>query len=131
MIPRTTAAKVGKSLLALFCRAIPIASQKTLSPSQVRLLQALQSGATLKSHRYLDGRKEYLLHPLHPLTGEAVQVPSRDVRRLEELGLLLSNHKFPSTTLFLSQRGLLTLQALSPSSSPGKVMPRSSGLSAP
>ena len=128
MIPRTTAAKVAKSLLALFCRAIPSASQKTLSPSQVRLLQALRSGAALKSHRYLDGRKEYLLHPL---TGEAVQVPSRDVRRLEELDLLLSNHKFPSTTLFLSQRGLLALQALSPSSSPGKTMPSSSGLSAP
>lgn len=131
MTPRTTAARAVKSLLALFCRVLPNAQQKTLSPSQVRLLQALQSGATLKSHRYLDGRKEYLLHPLHPLYGEAVQVPSRDVRRLEELDLLLSNHKFPSTTLFLSQRGLLTLQALSPSSSPGKVMPRSSGLSAP
>lgn len=128
MIPRTTAAKVGKSLLALFCRVLPNAHQKTLSPSQARLLQALQSGATLKSHRYLDGRKEYLLHPL---SGEVLQVPFRDVRRLEELDLLLSNHKFPSTTLFLSQRGLLTLQALSPSSSPGKVMPRSSGLSAP
>ena len=128
MTPRTTAARAVKSLLALFCRVLPNAHQKPLSQSQTRLLQALQSGATLKSHRYLDGRKEYLLHPL---SGEALQVPSRDVRRLEELGLLLSNHKFPSTTLFLSQRGLLTLQALSPSSSPGKVMPRSSGLSAP
>ena len=128
MTPRTTAVRAVKSLLDLFCRVLPNAHQKPLSSSQARLLQALLSGGTLKSHRYLDGRKEYLLHPL---SGEALQVPFRDVRRLEELDLLLSNHKFPSTTLFLSQRGLLTLQALSPSSSPGKVMPRSSGLSAP
>ena len=104
MISGITAARVGKSLLALFCRVIPNVSQKVLSPSQARLLRALLSGGTLKSHRYLDGRKEYLLHPLR---GEAVQVPFQDVRRLEELDLLLSNHKFPSTTLFLSQRGRL------------------------
>ena len=104
MISGTAAARVGKSLLALLCRVIPNVSQKVLSPSQARLLRALLSGGTLKSHRYLDGRKEYLLHPLR---GEAVQVPFQDVRRLEELDLLLSNHKFPSTTLLLSQRGRL------------------------
>ena len=104
MISGITAASVGKSLLALLCRVIPNVSQKVLSPSQARLLRALLSGGTLKSHRYLDGRKEYLLHPLR---GEAVQVPFQDVRRLEELDLLLSNHKFPSTTLLLSQRGRL------------------------
>ena len=104
MISGTDAARAGKSLLALFCRVIPKFPQKVLSPSQARLLRALLGGGTLKSHRYLDGRKEYLLHPLR---GEAVQVPLQDVRRLEELDLLLSNHKFPSTTLFLSQRGRL------------------------
>ena len=104
MISRTTAVRVGKSLLALLFRVIPNSPQKVLSPSQARLLRALLSGGTLKSHRYLDGTKEYLLHPLR---GEAVQVPMQDVRRLEELDLLLSNHKFPSTTLFLSQRGRL------------------------
>ncbi|MYC94154.1 MAG: hypothetical protein F4X14_04215 [Caldilineaceae bacterium SB0661_bin_32] len=104
MISGAAAARMGKSLLALFCRAIPTSPQTVLSPSQARLLCALLSGGTLKSHRYLDGRKEYLLHPLH---GEALQVPSQDVRRLEELDLLLSNHKFPSTTLLLSQRGRL------------------------
>jgi len=104
MISGAAAARMGKSLLALFCRAIPNSPQTVLSPSQARLLRALQSGGTLKSHRYLDGRKEYLLHPLR---GKAVQVPFQDVRRLEELDLLLSNHKFPSTTLLLSQRGRL------------------------
>jgi len=104
MISGAAAARVGKSLQALFCRVIPKPRQNVPSPSQVRLLLALLNGGTLKSHRYLDGRKEYLLHPLG---SEPTQVPFQDVRRLEELDLLLSNHKFPSTTLLLSRRGRL------------------------
>ena len=102
MISAAAAARVGKSLQSLLCRVIPKSQQNVPSPSQARLLLALLNGGTLKSHRYLDGRKEYLLHPLR---GEAIQVPSQDVRRLEKLDLLLSNHKFPSTTLLLSQSG--------------------------
>lgn len=104
MISAAAAARVGKSLQALIFRFLPDSQQNVPSPSQVRILRALLDGGTLKSHRYLDGRKEYLLHPL---SGEAIQVPLQDVRRLEELDLLLSNHKFPSTTLLLSQRGRL------------------------
>ena len=76
--------------------------QSDFSPPQTRLLDALQRGDTLKSHRYLDGGKEYRLHPLD---GEAVSVPAEDVRPLVDRGLLLSNQKFPAATLFLSDRG--------------------------
>ena len=64
------------------------APQSDFSPPQIRLLDALQRGDTLKSHRYLDGGKEYRLHPLD---GEAVSVPAEDVRPLVDRGLLLSN----------------------------------------
>ncbi len=99
---RATASKLSESLMALCWRLGRPSPQKRLSPTQKQILQALLAGATLKSHRYLDGGKEYRLHPL---SGEAVPVPAQDVRRLEDKRLLLSNHKFPATTLFLSQRG--------------------------
>ena len=102
MMLRTTAAGLFESLLAAYWRLAPTSSQKRLSHSQMRILRALLQGNTLKSHRYLDGRKEYRLHPL---SGEATLVPAQDVRPLEDQGLLLSNHKFPAATLFLSQRG--------------------------
>ncbi|MDE0312026.1 MAG: hypothetical protein OXI52_07150 [Caldilineaceae bacterium] len=69
---------------------------------QKLILRSLLDGATLKSHRYLDGGKEYRLHPL---CGDAAQVPEQEVRGLEERGLLLSNHKFPAATLYLSRHG--------------------------
>ena len=69
---------------------------------QKQVLRSLLHGATLKSHRYLDGAKEYRLHPL---CGDATQVPENEVQGLEERGLLLSNHKFPAATLYLSQHG--------------------------
>jgi len=99
---RVTASKLSQSLKAVYLRLGRSSPQKRLSPTQKRILRALLGGATLKSHRYLDGGKEYRLHPL---SGEAARVPAQDVHRLEEVGLLLSNHKFPATTLFLSQRG--------------------------
>lgn len=99
---RATASKLSQSLMALFWRLGRPSPQKRLSPTQKQILQALLGGATLKSHRYLDGGKEYRLHPL---SGDAARVAAQDVHRLEVMGLLLSNHKFPATTLFLSQRG--------------------------
>lgn len=101
MLP-AIAARAGSRLLAVLRRVTGSTPQKELSPSQLLLLRALLHGGTLKSHRYLDGEKEYRLHPL---TGEATQAHAPDVRRLEDLGLLHSNHKFPATTLSLSQRG--------------------------
>ena len=102
MTLRTTAARVRAGLSGLFCRLAHRTLKRELSPSQILLLQELLQGDRLKSHRYLDGGKEYRLHPLN---GRATQVPAKDVRRLEDLGLLFSNHKFPAATFFLSQRG--------------------------
>lgn len=102
MMLRTTATGLFHSLLAAYWRLAHTSPQKGLSFSQMRILRALLQGNTLKSHRYLDGRKEYRLHPL---SGEATLVPAQDVRPLEEQALILSNHKFPAATLSLSQQG--------------------------
>ena len=102
MILRSTAAKLRQSLLAASRALRPQSPQRGLSPVQKQILRSLLHGATLKSHRYLDGAKEYRLHPL---CGDATPVSVQEVRGLEERGLLLSNHKFPAATLYLSQQG--------------------------
>jgi len=104
MILRSTVAKLRQSLLTASRTLRPPSSQRELSPVQKQILRSLLDGATLKSHRYLDGGKEYRLHPLY---GDATHVPLQEVQGLEEQGLLLSNHKFPAATLYLSQQGRL------------------------
>ena len=76
--------------------------RKSLSAPQMQILLAVLAGATLKSHRDVDGGKEYRLHPLN---GDAFDVQGQVVRSLEERGYLLSNQKFPAATLILSQNG--------------------------
>ena len=102
MILRAAAARLSVCLRTVIGRNLLRSPQSDFSPSQTRLLHALLRGDTLKSHRYLDGGKEYRLHPLND---EAVRVPHQDVRLLEDRGLLLSNQKFPAATLILSERG--------------------------
>ncbi len=102
MMLRTAAARLGARLRAALGRSANSTPRSTLTRPQQRLLGALLRGDTLKSHRYLDGNKEYRLHPLG---GGSSPVAARDVSRLEDEGLLLSNHKFPAATLFLSPRG--------------------------
>ena len=102
MILRAAAARLSVCLRTVIGRNLLHSPQSDFSPSQTRLLHALLRGDTLKSHRYLDGGKEYRLHPLN---GEAVSVPAEDVRPLVDRGLLLSNQKFPAATLILSDRG--------------------------
>lgn len=73
----------------------------TLSPTQQQLLRALASGATLKSHRYLDGRKVY---QLHWLDGHPPQTVRRStVAAMQARGLLFSNQKFPAATYMLTE----------------------------
>lgn len=79
-----------------------------LPPSQAGLLLAIARGATLKSHRYLNGGKEYRLHRLD---GEESCVPAGPVRSLEAGGYLVSNHKFPAAVLYLTGRGREVAQA--------------------
>ena len=78
-----------------------------LTPAQVELLQAIAHGLTLKSHRDLEGRKEYRLHALD---GHATLVTWKDVEALHSAGLIDSNKKFPSATYWLTEAGQAQLK---------------------
>jgi hypothetical protein len=73
-----------------------------LTPAQIELLQAIATGLTLKSHRDLEGRKEYRLHAL---AGPSTLLPWEDVEALQSAGLIDSNKKFPSATYWLTEAG--------------------------
>jgi hypothetical protein len=73
-----------------------------LTTTQVELLQAIAHGLTLKSHRDLEGHKEYRLHTLD---GQATLVTWEDVEVLQATGLIDSNKKFPSATYWLTAAG--------------------------
>jgi hypothetical protein len=75
---------------------------RPLSEEQKQILGAMRSGWTLKSHRYLDGRKVYRLHSLNE---EILDLPERVVKPLIERGLLQSNQKFPAATFLLTPQG--------------------------
>lgn len=66
------------------------------------ILQALRHGATLKTHRYMDGRK---ICRLHPLDGPPETIPRAAVDDLKEYGLIESNKKFPAATYLLTSKG--------------------------
>lgn len=74
-----------------------------LTASEKRVMLAIAEGWTLKSHRYLDGRKEYRLHPLGE--GEAESVAWETVEKLREQELIDSNKKFPAATYLLTDKG--------------------------
>lgn len=73
-----------------------------LSKAEAKMLCALASGSTLKSHRYLDGTKVYQLHPLED---QAELVQKRLVDGLQQRGLIISNQKFPAATFSLTGYG--------------------------
>ena len=73
-----------------------------LTPAQAELLQAIANGLTLKSHRELEGHKEYRLHALD---GQSTLVAWEDVAFLQSAGLIDSNKKFPSATYWLTDSG--------------------------
>ena len=73
-----------------------------LSRSQTAVIRALAAGATLKSHRHLDGTKEYKLHRLDDATEP---VSWNTVTALKDRGLIDSNKKFPAATYLLTQNG--------------------------
>lgn len=72
------------------------------SKAEIKMLCALADGATLKSHRYLDGSKIY---QLHSLAGEVEPVPKRLVDALLRRGYITSNQKFPAATYSLTEPG--------------------------
>lgn len=65
-------------------------------------MRLLAEGWTLKSHRYLDGKK---LYQLHSLTGEVEQVNGLEVEALMEAGYIYTNHKFPANSYLLTEKG--------------------------
>ena len=77
-----------------------------LAGEQLRILNAVAAGWTLKAHRDLEGGKAYRLQPLDGPT-EAVRAEA--VLGLVERGLLDSNKKFPAATFWLTDQGRQTL----------------------
>jgi hypothetical protein len=77
-------------------------SYMKLSRVQANLLRALIKGATLKSHRHLDGTKVYKLHPLE---GPAETVSRQTMEALRARQLIHSNQKFPAATYLLTEKG--------------------------
>lgn len=77
-----------------------------LTAAEMNLLQALANGYTLKSHRYLDGSKEYQLHALN---GSITEVPRASVEALVENHLIDDNKKFPAATYWLTETGISKL----------------------
>lgn len=74
-----------------------------LTTAAQEVVRSLAEGWTLKAHRHLDGRKEYLLHPLGAGSPQAVSVET--VRQLQRRQLVSSNMKFPAATYLLTERG--------------------------
>jgi hypothetical protein len=81
----------------------------SLSPTQQKVLRAIISGSTLKSHRYLNGVKVYKLHALDGSI-ETVRRPTVDCLRRE--GLIDSNKKFPAATYLLTEKGKQSAEQL-------------------
>ena len=79
-----------------------------ISSPELRVLLTMAGGWTLKAHRYLDGRKEYQLHPLQ---GPSENVAPEVVEALVDQGLIDSNKKFPAATFWLTDLGRGTLAA--------------------
>lgn len=73
-----------------------------LTSDQQQLLQAIAGDATLKSHRDVEGHKEYRLHRLD---GTSSLVPWEVVETLQDQGLIDSNKKFPAATYWLTAAG--------------------------
>jgi hypothetical protein len=75
-----------------------------LNATHKHILQSMAGDYLLKSHRYLDGRKQF---QLHPLAGQAEEVTAAVVHYLERQGLIDSNKKFPAATYWLTNKGKL------------------------
>jgi len=73
-----------------------------LFAAQAHVLHTLASGCALKSHRHLDERKEYRLHPLDVAS---VDVSADVMTFLKYHGLIESNKKFPVASYVLTQKG--------------------------
>lgn len=78
--------------------------EQALSEAEKAVLTAVARGETLKSHRYLDGTKQYKLWPTEP-DRDPTPVPYNLVQQLLDKKLLTTNQKFPSATFLLTTAG--------------------------
>ena len=69
------------------------------------LLGRLAEGWTLKSHRTIEGEKNYRLYSPD---GEAADIPFNQVQRLLHGRYLTTNQKFPAATFLLTTKGQKT-----------------------
>ncbi len=76
--------------------------RRRLTEADLHLLRAIAEGATLKSHRTIDGDKAYRLYPPE---GEPREIPFDQVQRMLDGRLLTTNQKFPAATFLLTSRG--------------------------
>jgi hypothetical protein len=81
-----------------------------LGKAEQQVLCALISGQHLKSHRTLDGQKQYALHDAANL--HATPVEAAVVNRLRDRGLIVGNMKFPAATYLLTPPGADVAAAL-------------------
>ncbi len=80
-----------------------------LTPTQLHVIRALAQGCALRSHRYLNGVKQFRLYE----PGEKVTtVRSNTMAALERERLIYSNHKFPAASYTLTDRGKEAAAAL-------------------
>ncbi|GIV78859.1 MAG: hypothetical protein KatS3mg050_3253 [Litorilinea sp.] len=91
-----------------------------LRGEEKQVLVSMAAGQRLRSHRYLDGTKIYLLHALEDDRGQPVAAET--VASLRRRGLIESNMKFPVATYLLTDKGAalarrLTREAVRPLSS--------------
>lgn len=80
--------------------------------ADVDLIEKLSNGWTLKSHRFLDGQKQYKLYGFE---GEEADIEWSQVQRLLRLKVISTNQKFPAATFLLTNQG----QALAKSGARG------------
>lgn len=82
-----------------------------LTHDQQQVLIAIFNGAALRSHRDLEGNKHYALYED---AGEH-KIGRKTVLDLRNKRLLETNHKFPSATFLLTDRGYKIASQLSQS----------------
>lgn len=66
------------------------------------LIDKLQAGYTLKSHRNLEGEKKYILYSPD---GEQTGLAWKQVQKLIQLKIITTNQKFPAATFLLTNLG--------------------------
>lgn len=73
-----------------------------LSNQEKTILVQMIVGWSLKSHRDIEGNKQFILHSL---AGEKRDVDGETVHKLRRKRFIETNHKFPAATFLLTEKG--------------------------